>query len=158
MAEGSPNETGLTEGTPRETKLAEGVPIVLKETDGRLIEPRVGTGIPTYSTLTETSWGGFPGTVETLPPPPLLSACNTDSTDEVRRGGCPAGTVTAVVLATGTVTDGIRIGFAEMRRASSKGRRLERYMIMEELFLWQRKEIGRLWINRACSHIPSDRM
>lgn len=51
--------------------------------------------------------------------------------DAVRLDGWPAGTVTGVEPETGTVNEGSRIGFAEMREASRKeGRMLERCMAL----------------------------
>ena len=128
LSDGRTIEFGLIDGRPGEAGLPEATESELGETEGRLIDAGVGTGAPTYSILTETSSGGLPRPVSVLPP--LLRACNTDTTDAVTLDGCPAGTVTGVVLATETVTEGTRMGLAEMMGARKKGKTVEKRMAL----------------------------
>lgn len=128
LSDGRTIEFELIDGRPRGAGLPDAIESELGETEGRLIDAGVGTGAPTYSILTETSSGGLPRPVPALPP--LLRACNTDMTDGVTLDGCPAGTVTGVVLATETVTEGTRMGLAEMMGARKKGKTVEKRMAL----------------------------
>ena len=86
LMDGTLMDGTLMDGTLMDGRLGELNP---RETIGTLIGATVGTVTATYSTLTDTTWGGFAGSpvdaVEVLPP--LVLACKTDSIDEVRLDG-----------------------------------------------------------------------
>ena len=115
LAAGIPIEPRLMDGKPGILRLiAEGI---ASETKGTLIGPGVGTGIPTYSTLTDTTCGGFAGVLLLL-----WMACRIDSTDV---GGWLVGTL---------VSEGIWTGLAAMRETRRKRRVVERCMALP--FSW----------------------
>ena len=64
-------------------------------------------------------------------------ACNRDIIDVVRLDGWPAGTLTGEELDTGTVSEGIKIGFAETRLKRRNGRALERCMAFGRSIFWK---------------------
>lgn len=75
----------------------------------------------------------------------FLIACSSDAMDAVRLDGWPAGTLTGEELATGTVSEGGRTGFAEMRLQRGKRSRLERSMLLGlSWFLFGSKVYGSL--------------
>ena len=131
IANGRMIELGLMDERPIVLGLTERIAFELRETEDTLIGARVGTGTPMYSTLTETTCGGFTGcavevVVVLLEP---VMACSNDRIDVVRLEGCPAGILTGEELETETVSEGSWIGLAEMRGRTRNERTLERCML-----------------------------
>ncbi len=158
LADGREIDGRVVEGTLTAGRLANGrmielglmderpIGIELGETEDTLIGARVGTGIPMYSTLTETTCGGFTGcaveVVVVLLEPAM--ACSTDRIDVVRLEGCPAGMLTGEELEMETVSEGSWIGLAEMRGITRKERILERCMLFaadRKLISWKRERL-----------------
>lgn len=120
LVDGLPTDNGLTEGLPpREFGVPGATFNEIRHTDAILIGANVGTGTPTHSILTETA-----ALVSALAL--SLGACNTESTEALTLGGCPAGTVMGLELEMGMV----QMGFAEMRGARRRERIKVRRMLM----------------------------
>ncbi len=141
-ANGRMIELGLMDERPIELALTERIPGELRETEGTLMGAGVGTGTPMYSTLTETTCGGFTGCAVEVVPVLLgpVMACSIDRIDVVRLEGCPAGMMIGEELETETVREGSWIGLAETRGMTRKGRMLERCMLFganRKLISWK---------------------
>ena len=105
----------LTGGRPGTLRLtADGIPTPT-ETIGTLIGAGVGTGTPTYSTLTDTTCGGLAGVLLAL----LWILGRIDNIDVGGMGE---------ELVTGIVAEGIWTGFAETRERKRKRRVVGRCM------------------------------